>query len=221
MLRIVSLTAFFLLIQAACLFGPAGSFHWPMAWAFLAVFLAIVVAAFFVLDPGLIRDRAAWNRGVKRWDPPLAAVAYLLLCPAALVVAALDVKRFGSSPAIPLPIQTSALVVFVLGYCFALWAMRVNRFFVKFVRIQHERDHHVIKGGPYAYVRHPGYAGAILAHAALPVALGSLWALVPACFGSALFVVRTHLEDATLQAELPGYGDYVKEVRWRLLPGGW
>ena len=221
MLRIVSLTALFLLIQAACLFGPAGSFHWPMAWAVLAVNLAIVALAFFVVDPGLIRDRATWNRGFKRWDPPLAAVGFLLLCPVALVVAAFDVKRFGWSPSIPLLVQTCGLVVFVLGYSLALWAMRVNRFFVKFVRIQEERGHHVIKGGPYAYVRHPGYAGTILAHAALPVALGSLWALVPACLGGALFVVRTHLEDATLQAELPGYGDYTEKVRWRLVPGLW
>lgn len=219
--KILVLTSSFLLILAACLFGSAGTIFWPMAWVFLAVFLAIVIGAFVVVDPDLIRDRAAWRSGYKRWDPPLAGIGYLFLCPLVLVVAGLDVKRFGWSPAIPSAIQGSALLIFVLGYLFALWGMSVNQFFVKFVRIQEQRGHHVVKSGPYAYIRHPGYAGAILAHCALPVALGSLWALLPACFGGALFVLRTWLEDRTLQDELSGYRDYVDEVRWRLVPGVW
>lgn len=221
MLRIVTLCVFWVVILAACLFQPAGTLAWPMAWAFLVVYVAFVVLTFFVLDADLLLDRGGWKHGFKSWDPPLAAVGFLFLCPVSLVVAGYDVMRFGWSPGIPLVLKIFFLSVFVLGYSFALWAMSVNRFFVKFVRIQYDRGHHVVNRGPYGYVRHPGYAGAILAHLVLPMALGSLWALVPACFGGALFIMRTWLEDRTLQRELPGYRDYVEEVRWRLAPGVW
>ncbi len=207
--------------QGACLFVPAETVHLPMAWVYLVVYIVFTVVAYGVLESELIEDRLRRNPGVKRWDPPLAAVGFLFLCPATLVTAGFDANRFSWSPSIPMWVEFSAFAVFVVGYTFALWAMKTNRFFVKFVRIQNERGHHVINTGPYAYVRHPGYAGAILAHVALPIALGSLWGLIPACFGGSLFVLRTRLEDKTLQAELPGYREYVSEVRWRLIPGVW
>ena len=99
--------------------------------------------------------------------------------------------------------------------------MRENRFFATFVRIQDDRGQTVIRTGPYARVRHPGYAGVLLAHLALPAALGSLEAYLPALFGVAFFVLRTGLEDETLARELSGYEDYRREVPWRLLPGVW
>ena len=89
-----------------------------------------------------------------------------------------------------------------------------------FVRIQKDRGHYVVKNGPYAYVRHPGYASGVTGFS-IPFALGSLWALIPVFIGVCLVVVRTYLEDRTLQMELPGYRDYTQEVRWRLVPGVW
>jgi protein-S-isoprenylcysteine O-methyltransferase Ste14 len=155
------------------------------------------------------------------WDPPLATGGFLFLFPALFVVAGLDARRYQWSPPIPGGVTVAAAAAFVFGQAFAFWAVRSNPFFAKFVRIQHERGHHVVRSGPYAYVRHPGYAGSLLAHLMLPLILGSLWALVPAVIGTALFVVRTWLEDRTLQAELPGYRDYAHDVRWRLVPGVW
>ncbi|MCA9414033.1 MAG: isoprenylcysteine carboxylmethyltransferase family protein [Candidatus Omnitrophica bacterium] len=207
--------------QGACLFLSGGTIHWPVGWGYLSVSLAFTVVAFGILDPELIQDRLRRHSGVKRWDPPLAAVGFLFLCPVTLVVAGFDAKRYSWSPLIPLWVEIATLAVFVLGYGFALWAMKTNRFFVKFVRIQAERGHHVINSGPYAYIRHPGYAGAILGHLALPIGLGSLWGLAPACLGAILFIVRTWLEDRTLQAELTGYSEYSEQVRWRLVPGIW
>ncbi len=99
--------------------------------------------------------------------------------------------------------------------------MQANRFFSTFVRIQEDRGHHVVTTGPYRFVRHPGYAGAIVGSLALPLALGSLWALIPAAIGSAGFALRTHREDRMLRDELPGYLEYSRRVRWRLLPGLW
>ena len=97
----------------------------------------------------------------------------------------------------------------------------VNKFFSAVVRIQRERGHTVVASGPYQYVRHPGYAGGIVANFAIPLLLGSLWALVPAVLVNCLLIVRTALEDSTLQEELDGYRDYAGRVRYRLLLGVW
>jgi len=89
------------------------------------------------------------------------------------------------------------------------------------VRIQEDRGHSVVSSGPYALIRHPGYAGVLLAHLALPFALESIWTLVPAALATLFFVVRTSREDRTLQDRLTGYREYQARVRWRLLPGVW
>jgi protein-S-isoprenylcysteine O-methyltransferase Ste14 len=96
-----------------------------------------------------------------------------------------------------------------------------NKFFSATVRIQKERGHTVVTGGPYQYIRHPGYAGGVMSDLATPVMLGSLWALIPAVLTGCLLVVRTALEDKTLKNELIGYKEYARQVRYRLLPGVW
>jgi len=99
--------------------------------------------------------------------------------------------------------------------------MTANAFLSTVVRIQAERGHYVVTTGPYAYVRHPMYAGMVLTFWGVPLLLGSWWALLPGSLNALLFVIRTALEDRTLQAELPGYADYVRKVRRRLVPGVW
>ena len=88
-------------------------------------------------------------------------------------------------------------------------------------RPKEDRDHSVVFSGPYSLIRHPGYAGALLAHLALPFALGSIWALLPAALGTLVFVARTSREDRTLRERLVGYREYQERVRWRLLPRVW
>jgi protein-S-isoprenylcysteine O-methyltransferase Ste14 len=109
----------------------------------------------------------------------------------------------------------------VLGDLIFLWAMAENKFFTKMVRIQKERGHYVVTGGPYRYVRHPGYVGWYIMMIGLAVALGSLWGFIPAGILLALMLVRTALEDRTLRKELAGYEDYAQRVRYRLIPGVW
>ena len=75
------------------------------------------------------------------------------------------------------------------------------------------------ESGPYRYVRHPGYVGSILSILSMPLILGSLWALIPAVIGAAAFIMRTVLEDRTLQLELNGYAAYAARVRYRFVPG--
>jgi protein-S-isoprenylcysteine O-methyltransferase Ste14 len=113
------------------------------------------------------------------------------------------------------------LAIFAFALAFFVWAILVNRFFSTAVRIQSDRGHHVITNGPYAIVRHPGYAGGVLAFVASALALNSLLVIVPAAIMLAVFVVRTADEDRMLQRELAGYADYSAKVRYRLIPGVW
>jgi len=112
-------------------------------------------------------------------------------------------------------------IVLVLSSLFGTWAMLANRFFSAVVRIQTDRGHTVVTTGPYRFVRHPGYAAGVLGYLAMPLLLNSLWASILALLTIALIIVRTKLEDDTLQAELPGYVDYTQQTRYRLLPGVW
>ena len=97
----------------------------------------------------------------------------------------------------------------------------VHEIYDGLVAIQHDRGHTVATGGPYRFVRHPGYVSYIVMSLSTPIVLGSLAGLIPAGLVSAAIFVRTALEDRTLQAELPGYQEYAARVRYRLLPGIW
>ena len=106
-----------------------------------------------------------------------------------------------------------------LGYAFAAWAFLEDRFFSSMMRSQTDRGHAVCGSGPYRMVRHPGYAGNLLALPGIVLALDSAWTLIPVGVALIVAVVRTALEDRTLQAELPGYQEYTRRVRYRLVPG--
>ena len=93
-----------------------------------------------------------------------------------------------------------------------------NRFFSSVARIQTERGHVVCDCDPYRFVRHPGYAGNILALFGIVLALGSAWTLIPATVASIIAVIRAALEDRTLHKEVPGYRDYARRVRYPLIP---
>ncbi len=135
-----------------------------------------------------------------------------------VIVAGLD-HRYGWSPVIPLWLVVIGFILITLGYAFAAWALAENRFFYSVVCIQKDRGHVVCDTGPYRLVRHPGYAGNIPPLLGVVLALGSVWTLIPAAAALIVTVIRTVLEDQTLQEELPGYRDYARRVRYRLIPG--
>ena len=108
-----------------------------------------------------------------------------------------------------------------LGSLVGSWAMFANRFFSSHVRIQTERGHTVISEGPYRVVRHPGYAGGLISWLAAPVFFSSYWVIIPMVLVLIASVIRTALEDQTLLVELPGYKDYARKVKYRLIPGIW
>jgi protein-S-isoprenylcysteine O-methyltransferase Ste14 len=193
-----------------------------MAWlmmGFYVIMLAVNAIIMMRRSPEMVAERAEVREGTKNWDRVLTSVLALMWL-LILLVTGLD-KRFGWSPEIPIYIQIIAFVLLMLGYSFSSWAMISNPFFSGTVRIQEERGHAVATSGPYRYVRHPGYSGWILANLATPVALGSLWGLLPGVLAALLFVIRTSMEDQTLREELNGYRAYSEQVRYRLVPGIW
>jgi len=117
--------------------------------------------------------------------------------------------------------QAAGWIVMALGYGLFSWAMVSNKFFSAMVRIQDERGHTVALGGPYRFVRHPGYIGIIVYCLAAPVMFSAWWAYIPALGLCVTIVYRTILEDRTLQRELDGYAAYGQRVRYRLVPGVW
>lgn len=208
------------------LLWPAGTWRWWEAWAVVGIWVAFAVAATAFLwrhDPALLAERMKGSPaqvGQKRWD----VVVMLLILPAGLgifVVPGLDVMRFRWSEPLPVWVELLAMAAHVPSLLLIGWVMRENTHLSRVVRIAEERGHEVITTGPYALVRHPMYTAVIVLVFALPAALGSRLALVPAALMAALMAVRTWLEDRTLHAELPGYPDYARETRYRLVPGVW
>ncbi len=208
---------------AAILMLSAGRLGWIWGWVYIAIFLAFDVATAIVVlprNPDLLLERLRVGKDTKVWDKVLVRLAAGYLPIATYIVAGLD-ERLDWPPALPLALQIAAIAPVALGYALNVWAMSANAFYAVTVRIQRERGHTVVTTGPYRYVRHPGYVGAILFTLTLPILLGSLWALIPAILAAALYVLRTVLEDRTLQAELEGYAAYAQRTRYRLLPGVW
>ena len=170
--------------------------------------------------PRLLAERAKFRNApdAKSWDKVLSPLMSVSVSFPLFVVAGLD-HRFGWSPVFPAWITILGFILIVLGYTFAGWALAENRFFSSMVRIQADRGHVVCDSGPYRIIRHPGYAGNILPLPGIVLALGSVWTIIPAIIALVITVIRTVLEDRTLQDELPGYRDYVLRVRYRLIPG--
>jgi protein-S-isoprenylcysteine O-methyltransferase Ste14 len=170
--------------------------------------------------PGITAERQNMEsfQDAKAWDELLAPLMAVSVVFPMVIVAGLD-HRYSWSPEFPLWLSVVGFILIAFGYAFAAWALVENRFFFSVVRIQTDRGHVVCDTGPYRFVRHPGYAGSILPLFGVVLALGSVWTLIPAAVASIIAVIRTVLEDQTLQEELPGYRDYARRVRYRLIPG--
>lgn len=190
----------------------------PWMWVYLIVWACILTYAFFILDPDLRRER--FRPGGPTADPVALALMRLSAL-ATMIVALLDVGRFHWSDGVPRAWHVVGLVLFAVGAWLPMRSMSVNRFFSPVVRVQRERGHRVVDWGPYAVVRHPGYAGMTILAVGGALLVGSLVALVPAAIFSALVLRRVFFEDAFLQQNLDGYREYSERVRFRLVPGVW
>lgn len=198
--------------------------NWWEAWAYAAVsILGFVVSRLLAArrNPDLIQERSKFmqHENTASWDnllAPLLSLGGVFV----LVVAGLD-ALFVWSAGFGLPWELLSLFLILISYVFSSYALIENRFFSGTVRIQAERGHQVISSGPYRWVRHPGYAGALVTFLAIPFLLDSAWAIIPALLLAIVLIIRTRLEDRYLQQELDGYREYAERVRYRLIPGIW
>jgi protein-S-isoprenylcysteine O-methyltransferase Ste14 len=222
MLKRLRQVGVFLAMYATLFFVSAGTVNVPQAWIYFISYLVYaVLLGLAVRNPALFKERSGGSKSLEYgWDKALLAVNALGLV-ATYVVAGLDIGRYGWSPPPSVPIILTGFVVYYAGGVLVGWAMRANTFFSTVVRIQEERGHRAVTGGPYRYVRHPGYVGMLLMIVAVPFILGSLWSLIPAAIAGGAMVVRTAQEDALLRAQLEGYSDYAAQTKSRLIPGIW
>jgi len=209
------------LLMGLVLFLSAGRLDWPAAWIFLGFYvLVILTLGVWAMrkNPEVVNERGKMQN-IKSWDKTLMII-YTVMLFVLFAVAGLDAGRFGWS-AMPIALQVVGLVALAFAMAVTYWAMATNPFLSTIVRIQDDRGHYVVTSGPYRYVRHPMYAMMFLMWPGIALELGSWWALLPAAVIVIVFVIRTALEDRTLQAELPGYPAYAQRVRYRLVPGIW
>jgi len=198
--------------------------NWWEAWAYAGIsILGFAISRMLAArrHPDILAERARFlqHEDAKPFDKILAPLVGLGggLIP---ITAGLD-ELFNWSGGFSLQLKIISLILILTGYVIGSYALIENRYFSGMVRIQTDRDHHVITGGPYRWVRHPGYSSSLLTYIAIPFFLDSWWIFVPVAFLIICLAIRTYLEDKTLQNELPGYADYIKKVRYRLVPGVW
>lgn len=212
-------------LQAVILFVSAGNINIHRAWIYLlTLFIFIFSGTLFLyrMNPDLIIHRLEWKKkkDTKKWDKFLLPAFILISFYIMPAVAGLDVGRFKWSS-----LSTNYLIlgigIYIVSVIFSNWAMAVNPHFEATVRIQKDRGHKVITTGPYKIVRHPGYLAAILWIISAPLIIGSFFGLIPAGAAVFLLIIRTSLEDKTLQNELSGYSEYAEKVKYKLIPLVW
>ncbi len=210
------------LFLAVFLFLPAGNWLWARGWLYVGMFYSVVTLSSLYLrrvNPDIVAGRINPHQGTEPWDKILVGFLTVMWM-ATFPVAAMDDERFQWFP-VPWWVCVIGYVFFLGGMAIVTWAEAVNKFFEPTVRIQTDRGQTVIDTGPYAFVRHPGYVGGVFVVIGGPLALGSLWALIPVVLGSVVLILRTKWEDETLRAKLTGYKEYAQRVRYRLIPGVW
>ncbi len=219
--RGVVVNFFFTTLSLPVLLASADTLYWINGWVYLGFTVGYLVAYTLLLvriNPKLLNERGKFlKEGTKPFDK-VFAVVYLPLSYAILIISGLDAVRYGWS-ALPVWISLLGVALTVPAYYVSLSAMAANSYFECTARIQEGQQ--VCTSGPYRIIRHPGYAAGVVSVLAVPLILGSAWGLLPSVILAAILVIRTGLEDRTLKRELPGYSEYTRLVRYRLLPLVW
>lgn len=222
--RLIVQTSLWLGLMALLLFWAAGTWRWAQGWAFIGIFaLGTVAFSMWLLprDPALLASRIGplTQRGQPLWDK-IFLIVFIGIWLAWLVLMGLDAQRWHlSNMAVWLNAVGGALVI--AGFWATTLVFRENSFAAPVVRVQAERKHHVIDTGPYAFVRHPMYAAALLYLVGMPLLLGSWYGLLLVPVIVAGLAPRAVFEERLLKRDLPGYADYMQRVRYRLIPGLW
>ncbi len=219
LVRGVQLVVIFAIYVGLYLAGSKGVLASRALLFFSMYFAYVIINAAIMLNhqPELIGARSHFGKAEK-WDKAIM-LAYTVLLFTIFYAAGLDAMQTGSLQS--LPYMIIGVMLFLIGGAMITWAMYVNKFFESGARIQKDRKQTVIKTGPYAIIRHPGYAGMIMFFISIPLIFGSVKALEAGALIVALLIIRTYLEDSMLRKKLIGYGIYACKVRYRLVPLVW
>jgi protein-S-isoprenylcysteine O-methyltransferase Ste14 len=208
---------------SAFLFGTAGTFSWPEAWLYIIIQFSYSIGISFWFKknyPEFLKDRmTSKKKSAKSWDKTLK-IGTIPFFIALLIVPGLDAVRYQWSQ-VSFALKTIGFIVIIASLALIFLVRKEDASFSRVGEIQKEQQHKLITTGPYKYVRHPMYVAVIFLFVFLPLALGSLYGLIPAAFLVIAIIIRTHLEDKTFHKELPGYKEYAKKTKYRLLPGIW
>lgn len=206
------------IVLAGITFLCAGSVRLPTLRVYLVAFAAVGLVSTLTVKPDLAKERS--QPAAEGIDPAIRHGASTLFM-ATVAFGALDVGRLHGAFPFSIKVQTVALVVFIAANALQIWAMAVNVFYSTALRLQSERGHRLVTDGPYRFVRHPGYLAMLFIVPSTALIVGSTLALLPASAYGALVLSRAAREDSYLLKNLPGYADYVRGVRYRLIPGVW
>jgi protein-S-isoprenylcysteine O-methyltransferase Ste14 len=222
-IRSILVQSILIVIGFIILFVSAGTIAWINAWIYVGLISLVTIISTIVLarvNPELLNGRSAVvKQGTKTFDKVWIAI-YPVFTFGNLVIMGFDAVRYQWS-AMPFWLIFVGIFMFIFAMVVSAWAMAVNKFFEWTVRIQDDRGQYICTSGPYSIIRHPGYAGLIMSLLAYPFILGSWWGFLPNLVLSLIIVIRTALEDRTLQKELPGYREYAQKVKYRLAPLIW
>ena len=212
----------YLALFPVILFVLAGDWRWIEGWLFSVIFLVMCHSTLLYLyfyDPALLEERfgSPFQPNQKGWDKVLLSLFFVDFL-VWFAIMPLDAKRFHWSPTFPLWLKAIGTVLLVLSIVLVFEALRENTFAAPVVKMQKERGQTVVSTGMYGVVRHPMYAGALLLFVAGPLLLGSVWGLIVSLILIVTIAVRSIGEEAMLKQELEGYSDYMRRVKWRMIP---
>lgn len=213
-------TGISIVLMGSILFVLGGRRDWPQAWIYLALYSAWacgMVPWLKKYNPELLRKRLLTTLRAKTfWDKAVIEINFVLY------VCMMFITSFDAGarrPEVPLSVNILGFAGLIAGYVLILYTFKVNSYAVKTVEV--EPGQKVVSSGPYAFVRHPMYAGSGLLYLSTPAALGSWYGFIPAALMFLTLVVRSYFEERTLKRELPGYAEYAQKVRSRFIPGIW
>jgi len=221
MMRLVTFAAgtAFLILAGAAMFLIAGTLNLPSVWLYLALRMLFTAACVLAMSEDVARERLKPGPG-SRPEPIYntgAAIAWI----SHVVIVPLDLGRFHWSAGFPPWLQVIGVIVMLAGMSLVVWAFRHNEYLSARIRVQTDRGQQVADTGPYAHIRHPNYAGGFLQSLFSGLVFASWPSILPLILHLVLLVYRTLQEEKVLSAELPGYDEYAKRVRYRFVPGVW
>jgi protein-S-isoprenylcysteine O-methyltransferase Ste14 len=209
----------FLALMGAVMFLIAGTIDLPSIWLYLILRLLFTGASVLAMSESVARERMKPGPGAKaepiyNTGTGIAWVTHIILVP-------LDLGRFHWTVNFPLWLHAAGVLVMVCSFTMVIWALRHNEYLSARIRIQEDRGQHVADTGPYAYIRHPNYAGAFLMGLSSGLVFASWVSILPMLLYEGLLIYRTLTEEKVLFSELEGYKEYAKRVRYRFVPGVW